>query len=197
MAGQPHRTIRGGTCRLLTNVLSAAFSPFANPMRTLPRRMHFATNQRSDRRCSPSEGGTAQRLPSVAGTGTRPDGNDERAIGRALELIHANAFGPLCLSDMAQAACLSRFHFARMFRSHIGLSPMQYVRALRIEYAKSLLREGSNVAAIAAELGYFDQSHFSRAFRKVTGTTPGMYARRVRASATRPLALSDSHPSRQ
>ena len=107
---------------------------------------------------------------------------DDRAIGRALALIHGNPFDPISLSDLARAACLSRFHFARLFRSRIGCSPMQYVRMQRIESAKELLLDGSNVAAVAAELGYFDQSHFSRAFRKATGSTPARYARSDRHS---------------
>lgn len=111
---------------------------------------------------------------------------DERAISRALAVIHANPFDSISLSGLAQAACLSRFHFARLFRSRIGRSPMQYVRVLRIERAKERLRDGSAVSAIAADLGYFDQSHFSRAFRKATGSTPANYARRnIRTRSTR------------
>lgn len=107
---------------------------------------------------------------------------DARAVARAVAHIHANPFDTLSLAELADAAHLSRFHFSRVFRSFTGRSPMQYVRHLRIEYAKQMLCREANAATVAADLGFFDQSHFSRTFRRITGTTPGHFAGRSGAA---------------
>ncbi|HEY0502273.1 MAG TPA: AraC family transcriptional regulator [Lysobacter sp.] len=112
--------------------------------------------------------------PAIA----RTSGLSDRALERTIAHIHAHLFDNLSLGDLARIACVSRFHFARMFRVRTGFSPMKYVQNERIEIAKHLLRthEG-NISSIAAALGFFDQSHFSRVFRKLTGVSPGRYAR--------------------
>jgi AraC family transcriptional regulator len=100
----------------------------------------------------------------------------EQSVARAVAYIDARFREPVTLSDIASAAHVSKFHFARMFRAQIGMSPMQYVRARRVMEAKRLLRSGQNpVVKIATELGYFDHSHFSRAFRSATGMCPHQY----------------------
>ncbi|MBU8978232.1 MULTISPECIES: AraC family transcriptional regulator [unclassified Lysobacter] len=116
------------------------------------------------------------RPPLRTGSGT---GLSDKALERTIAYIHANLFDNLSLGDLARIACVSRFHFARMFRLRTGFSPMKYVQSQRIERAKHLLRhDDANISTIAAALGFFDQSHFSRVFRKVTGVSPGRYAQR-------------------
>jgi AraC family transcriptional regulator len=106
-------------------------------------------------------------------------GLSDKALERTVAYIHVHLFDNLSLADLARIACVSRFHFARMFRLRTGFSPMKYVQSQRIERAKHLLRhDDANISTIAAALGFFDQSHFSRVFRKVTGISPGRYAQR-------------------
>lgn len=100
------------------------------------------------------------------------------AISSASRFIEAHLDDSLTLADIAGAACVSKFHFARLFRRSTGLSPMEYVLHRRIVRAKDLLsRPGRSLSAIAIELGFFDQSHFTRSFRRATGMTPGAYVR--------------------
>ncbi|GAA5074632.1 helix-turn-helix domain-containing protein [Lysobacter panacisoli] len=104
-------------------------------------------------------------------------GLSDKALARTVAYIRDHLFDSLSLGDLARIACVSRFHFARMFRARTGFSPMKYVQNERIRTAKQLLRRGEgNISSIAAALGFFDQSHFSRVFRKVTGISPGRYA---------------------
>ncbi len=66
-----------------------------------------------------------------------------------------------------------------MFRTQVGLTPKAYLRVRRLQAALTRLDDGtSGGAAIAAELGYFDQAHFVREFRAFTETTPTQYLRR-------------------
>lgn len=104
-------------------------------------------------------------------------GLSDKALERTIAYIEAHLFEDLSLGDLARTACVSRFHFARMFRVRTGFSPMKYVQHERIRIAKLLLRSGDrNISSVAAALGFFDQSHFSRVFRKITGMSPGRYA---------------------
>lgn len=121
---------------------------------------------------APAPAFVAVRPPSGAGL-------SDKALERTIAYIQAHLFDNLSLGELARVACVSRFHFARMFRLRTGFSPMKYVQNQRIERAKHLLRHReANISTIAAALGFFDQSHFSRVFRKVTGISPGRYAQR-------------------
>jgi len=97
----------------------------------------------------------------------------DRRIRRAVELMHANLAEELPLEDLAAAAYLSPFHFARLFKKLTGLPPHTYLAALRIERARMLLATtDSSVTEIAARVGHANSSHFGKAFRQSTGLTP-------------------------
>ncbi len=102
-------------------------------------------------------------------------GSRERSVARAIAYVEAHFREPLSLALIAAEAHVSKFHFARMFRRNVGLSPMQYVRWRRIVEARRLLHAGHAPTVVAGGLGYFDQSHFTRAFRAATGLTPHQY----------------------
>lgn len=94
-------------------------------------------------------------------------------LKHVLDYIEANSDRDLGLDDLAQVAGMSRFHFARLFRSSMGVTPYQYLMSQRLQQAKTLLRAGTrSVAEIAAETGFLNASHFSRVFRKHVGVTP-------------------------
>ena len=99
-----------------------------------------------------------------------------RALARVRDYVDAHLRDAIRLEDLAAAACISRFHFARLFRASTGASPMQYVRHARVTAAKAMLAQSDpSIAEVAAELGFFDHSHFTRTFRSVTGVSPGQY----------------------
>ena len=119
----------------------------------------------------------AEPVVITRGTPGAGAGLSDKALERTIAYIEAHLFEDLSLGDLARTACVSRFHFARMFRVRTGFSPMKYVQHERIRIAKLLLRSGDrNISSVAAALGFFDQSHFSRVFRKITGMSPGRYA---------------------
>jgi len=112
------------------------------------------------------------RARSRRGGGLRP-----RALDRVKAHIEGHVGENLTLCELAGVACVSKFHFARMFRASTGQAPMAYVRSRRIERARRELERGSRaLSGLAAELGFCDQSHFTRSFRRMTGFTPGRYA---------------------
>jgi transcriptional regulator GlxA family with amidase domain len=101
-----------------------------------------------------------------------------RALRLALAFIEANLGERFSLDELAASAGISRFHFARLFRSTMGHSPMEYLMRLRVERSTCLLARGeTSICEIAASLGFCDQSHFTRTFRRMRGTSPRDFAR--------------------
>jgi len=77
------------------------------------------------------------------------------------------------LEQVAAEACLSKYHFIRLFKDHFGVTPMQYVTQLRVEKAKSMMLDSSfTISHIAYAVGFNDVSEFNRYFKKSTGHTP-------------------------
>jgi AraC-like DNA-binding protein len=64
----------------------------------------------------------------------------------------------------------------RLFREYVGVSPKWVLQRLRLHEAAERMLEGRDWAALALDLGYFDQAHFIHDFKAVTGRSPGEYA---------------------
>lgn len=105
----------------------------------------------------------------------------EMRLSSALQLIDSAMHTRLSVADVAAAAGLSTFHFARAFRRTMGQSPHAYLTMRRIERARELLsRQGLPPAEVATKVGFRTQSHFTGVFSKLVGVTPGRYRRGMR-----------------
>jgi AraC family transcriptional regulator len=99
-----------------------------------------------------------------------------RQLRRVMALIADNYESDLSLAELAQAAGMSTFHFAREFKRTTGTTPHQYLINFRVERAKSLLTESEiPLIEVSSRSGFSHQSHFTRLFRKFTGMTPQSY----------------------
>ncbi len=95
------------------------------------------------------------------------------ALLAAQGFIHDTLGEPLNVATIARAANVSPQHLARLFRDHIGTSPMRYVWERRRERgAEMLIQTGLAVGEIALLLGYQTPYHFSRAIRERYGVSP-------------------------
>lgn len=104
---------------------------------------------------------------------------DER-LARALKQMHARIDRPWTVDELARVAALSRSTFFERFTRTVGVAPMEYLLAWRMEVAKDLLRRGElRSAQIAERVGYGSSSAFSVAFHRYAGQSPSRYARRV------------------
>ncbi len=98
---------------------------------------------------------------------------------------------PIYLDDLARVAAMSRFHFARLFLKATGRSPMQYVRRMRVEAARTLLLATEQpLRSIAPRVGFADEFQLSRAFRQITGQPPGS----LRQSRRRSNMVAEPEP---
>lgn len=99
-----------------------------------------------------------------------------RRLSYALDYIHSGATPDISLEALASAACLSKYHFLRLFKLAYGLSPHQYLQQYRLQKAQELLTHSSlPVHAIATELGFEAGASFSRLFFRQTGLYPSQY----------------------
>ena len=100
----------------------------------------------------------------------------DRRLRRALEFMHDNYARELALEEIAAAAYLSEYHFARLFKQVTGATPHVYLSNLRMEKARRLLVETAHpIIEVAAMVGYQSQSHFTKIFKSVAGVTPRAY----------------------
>lgn len=77
------------------------------------------------------------------------------------------------LKKAAEQASLSEFHFSRVFRDAIGLSPLAYLHRRRFDHAvQRLLASNDTILQIAIDCGYQNPSAFTRAFSREFGQSP-------------------------
>jgi len=85
-----------------------------------------------------------------------------------------NLSRPIGVEDMARVAKMSRYYFTRKFGKKRGISPGQFLAALRLDEAKRLLSHGGfTVKEVAMQCGYSDANYFGKVFRKNLGISPG------------------------
>ena len=88
------------------------------------------------------------------------------------------------LQQLADVACLAKFHFLRMFVAVHRVTPMEYLRCKRVAVASRLLKsDGVSLGVVARQVGVADRSTLLRLFIDYRGTTPDQYRRGLRSGA--------------
>lgn len=106
---------------------------------------------------------------------------DDVPYGKAAMIyMRENYTRPISVGDVAKAVGVSRSWLYRCFMDYTAQSPAAYLRALRMERAKSLLRRTSlSVQEVAYAVGYEDALYFSRVFSDYTGSSPTQFRNRT------------------
>jgi AraC family transcriptional regulator len=100
----------------------------------------------------------------------------DRRLRRAIEFMHDNYGRDLSLAEIAAAAYVSEYHFARLFRRLTGESAHSYLAMIRVDQARRLLANSDlSIADVGRRVGYPAPSHFSRVFRAATGMSPSAF----------------------
>ncbi|MGV9711093.1 AraC family transcriptional regulator [Gordonia sp. NPDC003424] len=95
-------------------------------------------------------------------------------IARVLMAVHDDPGRRWDVQTLAATAGMSRTVFCARFAALLHQSPMRYVMSIRVQRARTLLRDGDlTVAAVAARLGYGSESAFATAFKREAGCSPG------------------------
>lgn len=117
---------------------------------------------------------------------TRATARRERArrpgwLDTVVAVLQARFRERIGLAELAAIAQVSPSHLSHTFRARMGCTVGEYVRALRVEHARTALATtDSALSRIAFEAGFTDQSHMTRIFRASLGVTPAAYRRHTR-----------------
>jgi len=110
---------------------------------------------------------------AVLGPKKQYGGLPREKLMRAVEYVQDQLETDLTVSRIAQAVCLSPYHFTRLFKESTGQSPHQYVVETRVRKAKELLTTGKfTISEVAHYVGFADQSHLTRHFKRLFGLPP-------------------------
>lgn len=111
-----------------------------------------------------------QVVPYVEG------GLSQFILRRVIDYIQVNFEQDISLASIAKIADMSAYHFSRLFKQSIGLTPHQYLIYCRIERAKHLLNQSDlTITQVARSVGFSSQSHFGQHFKRLTGVTPRQF----------------------
>ena len=111
-----------------------------------------------------------QAIPSIKSS-TRKE--LYRHVLKGKDFIDATFLMPTTIEKIAREACLSEYHFFRLFKSIFNVSPHQYILKKRLEYAQNILIQDKIAVSVAAyDSGFSDIYTFSKAFKKHFGHAP-------------------------
>lgn len=122
-------------------------------------------------------------LRSEAGAVIRRTFGASRDLGRALAHLHEHIGEPVSVNELARVAGMSKAVFHRRFKAATTLSPLQFMKAIRLNNAAALIAGGMNIATAADRVGYESPSQFSREFSRQYGMPPRQWATATVAAA--------------
>ena len=120
-----------------------------------------------------------QRMQLMKGTAHEIQGS---AIPAVISFMRQEMDQTLTVHDLAEAVCMSELGFAHLFKTTMGVPPLQYLKQMRLEYARESLLSGSNVREAANNVGYASLSYFISEFQRHFGESPKAYVQKQRGS---------------
>jgi len=100
----------------------------------------------------------------------------DRRVQIIINLMEGNFHRNISLKDLARAVNLSQSRLNHLFKADVGVSPVLYLRTLRMERARDLLEMTLlSVKQVMTSVGVKDKSHFERDFKKIYGATPSRH----------------------
>lgn len=103
-------------------------------------------------------------------------------IDAAKDYMHSHFASEIGVDEIADASCMSRFHFTRSFKKRTGLPPYQYLKQIRFFNAREGLKKDIDVTEIAFKNGFNSLENFSAAFKKEYGMSPKAFRSYFRKS---------------
>ena len=116
-------------------------------------------------------------LKGEAGAAARRAFGVGNEIARVIEHVSSRLDEPVTIDDMAAQAGMSRAVFHRKFKEATTMSPIQFVKAIRLNKAAMRMAGGMTVNEAATEVGYVSASQFSREFKRLYGQSPKQWSK--------------------
>ena len=102
---------------------------------------------------------------------------DYQRIERVIRFVEANFRSQPSLDEIAESAHLSKYHFQRLFKRWAGISPVQFLQFLTLEYAKERLAESRSLLDTSLDAGLSGPSRLHDLFLNFMAMTPGEFKR--------------------
>ena len=110
----------------------------------------------------------------------------DRRLTRVLDYMDENYAKSVTLERLAQEAGISRFHFVRLFRARVGVTPHRHLVHLRMAAAEAMLKQSElSVSEVAFACGYTNEAHFSTAFKRHFALAPRQHRLEIDKKAPR------------
>lgn len=123
-------------------------------------------------------------LKGEAGDSARRAFGVGNEIARAIEYLSAHEDKNVTIEDMAAQAGMSRAVFHRKFKQATTMSPIQFVKSIRLNNAAMKIADGMHVNQAAMQVGYESPSQFSREFKRMYGQSPRQWSHSKQLAAT-------------
>ncbi|WP_426452505.1 helix-turn-helix domain-containing protein [Paenibacillus sp. S-38] len=101
-----------------------------------------------------------------------------RGIDQSIQYMYKHFRDKVKLDTLSHIAGLTQTSYSRSFKKEKGVSPVEYLNRIRIDYSKQLLRQDCSIKEVAGLAGFGNEFYFSRMFKRETGVTPTLYVRR-------------------
>jgi len=105
-------------------------------------------------------------------------GNERKSyyVQKAIEYIQNNYDSDTSIGSIAKYVCINRSYLSTLFKSELGISPMEYLTGFRLSLGADLLQTTElSIDSIAVSCGYKNPLVFSKAFKQRKGVTPSQY----------------------
>lgn len=122
-------------------------------------------------------------LKGEAGDTARNSFGVGNEIARSIEFISRNLDKPITIDDMAKQVGMSRAVFHRKFKQATTMSPIQFIKSMRLNNGAMKIASGMNINEVAMQVGYVSASQFSREFKRLYGQSPKQWSQNITLSA--------------
>lgn len=109
-----------------------------------------------------------------------PENQEDAFIRKITEIIYKNiAETNLTVEFLADKTALSRVQLFRKFKAITGISPSEYIKGVRLDYAAEILKSGKqSIADVAYSVGFSDPKYFGQCFSDKYGMSPSLYQKK-------------------
>lgn len=152
-------TCSGGTAAMdmMLQIIADRYGP--DLAQAVANQFHHQRIRRAD---EDQQGGTAQEMTALP-----------EPVQKIIWLMRKNLETPIQIEDLAQEAGLSARQMERLFRLHLGMTPVRYYISLRVDRAREmLLYTEQPIMDIAIAAGFASTSHFSKWFKEFNSIRP-------------------------
>ncbi|RTE09113.1 AraC family transcriptional regulator [Paenibacillus whitsoniae] len=111
------------------------------------------------------------------------DAEGDAIVQQAIHYLSTQYAEPITIEMMADSLGYNRAYLSRLFKKHTKVTPVTFLLRLRIDKARLLLRERTEltIEQIASSVGFYDPLYFSKQFRRWYGVSPTEYRREMEA----------------